>query len=290
MSNQTMTAILDHLMTRYKQRVPNVQRIVDLLIKNQLITTVDDIVNDHIAFRTMGVPHLGIQSLEKIFLAHGYQKEDFYRFDHKKLNAYWYSPPSPDLNWPRIFISELCVNELDPQTQQRIRAYTDTVSSDPVDALDLNDAAAVDQFLHSPLWHTPTWSDYTALLDVSEYAAWVIYNRYYLNHFTVSVHYLPDGYNTIEHFNIFLETNGIPLNDSGGKIKVSRDGLLIQSSTVSEKVDGSFTDEDGGAVTHLISGSYIEFAERKRGREGFDSQNADKIFESTYRSQTDKIS
>ena len=37
----------------------------------------------------------------------------------------------------------------------------------------------------------------SCLAEESEYAAWVIYNRYYLNHFTVSVHNLEDGYNTI---------------------------------------------------------------------------------------------
>jgi hypothetical protein len=285
-----MTHILTGLMTRYKTRVPNVQTIITAMIDSQLIKTMDDIVNDHIAFRTMGVPHLGIQSLEKIFLAHGYHKQNSYRFDHKKLNAYWYSPPSPDLNWPRIFISELCVNELPHAIQDIITSYTNTVTSDPVDAITLTDATQVDTFLHSPLWRTPTWDDYTALLSDSEYAAWVIYNRYYLNHFTISVHHLPDGYNTIDSFNRFLEKQGLLLNDSGGKIKVSRDGCLIQSATVSEKVMASFDDGHGKKIDQLIPGSYVEFAERRDGRDGFDSQNADKIFESTYRSQADKRS
>ncbi len=60
-----------------------------------------------------------------------------------------------------------------------------------MNALDLDDAAAVVAFLHAPLWRTPTWADYIRLRDESEFAAWVIYNRYYLNHFTISVHNLP---------------------------------------------------------------------------------------------------
>ncbi len=67
-------------------------------------------MNDHIAFRTLGVPHLGMASLEKIFLANGYKKMDPYFFQEKKLDAYWYAPPTPA--YPRIFVSELRVQDL----------------------------------------------------------------------------------------------------------------------------------------------------------------------------------
>lgn len=283
-------------MSRYQERVPDVKGIVNAMITEGLIERPDDIENDHIAFRTMGVPHLGIQSFEKIFLHYGYQKRDYYYFEGKKLDAYWYSPPQP--HYPRIFVSELRVGELSEEAQRIIRSYTDEVTSDPVDNLDLNEGAAVDAFLHQPLWRTPTLSDYLTLLRESEYAAWVIYNRYYLNHFTISVHNLPDGYNTVAEFNQFLEKHGFRLNDSGGKVKESPDGGLLQSSTVAEMIEAGFA----GGEMHRISGSYVEFAERRvlpefahlpaeqikrqHRRDGFEAGNADKIFESTYTSQT----
>jgi hypothetical protein len=285
-------------MTRYKERVPDVSAIIDAMIKENIIQQAADIENDHIAFRTMGVPHLGIRSLEKIFLHYGYEKRDYYHFPEKKLDAFWYAPPSPQ--YPRIFISELRVKDLSAEVQQIITSYTNEVTADPVDQLNLDDAGAVDRFLHSGLWRLPTWADFTALGAQSEYAAWVIYNRYYLNHFTISVHNLPDGYNTIALFNEFLERNGFKLNNAGGKIKTSPDGGLLQSSTVAEMIDAEFA---GGEV-HAISGSYIEFAERRvlpqfahlskdqilriHRREGFEAGNADKIFESTYSSQTNR--
>ena len=244
----------------------------------------------------MGVPQLGIKSFEKIFLHLGYQKRDYFYFEGKKLDAYWFSPPKPE--YPRIFVSELRVIDLPQQIQDIIRSYTDEVKSDPADSLDLNDGVAVDEFLHKPLWSMPTWEDYSTLLKESEYAAWVIYNRYYLNHYTISVHNLKEGYNTIQEFNAFLEKTGIKLNDAGGKIKISPDGGLLQSSTVAEIIDVEFA----GGETHPISGSYVEFAERKvlpqfrhlkpseikreHRREGFETGNADKIFESTFTSQT----
>lgn len=286
------------LMRRYQKRVPDVKTILNAMVQAGIIAHPEDIENDHIAFRTLGVPHLGITSFEKIFLYYGYQKRDYYHFEGKKLDAYWFSPPEP--HYPRIFVSELRVKELSEEAQRIIQSYTDEVKSDPVASLDLDNGEAVDAFLHQPLWRTPSLSGYLALLQESEYAAWVIYNRYYLNHFTISVHNLPEGYNTVAEFNDFLEKQGIKLNDSGGKIKESPDGGLLQSSTVAQMLEAEFADGE----KYLIPGSYVEFAERRvlsqfadlpadqiqrqHRRDGFEAGNADKIFESTYTTQTAK--
>lgn len=292
--------VLNGLMSRYQERVPDVSAVIAAMVSKGLIGKADDIENDHIAFRTMGVPQLGVQSLEKIFLHYGYTKMDHYYFASKKLDAWWYAPPLP--KYPRIFISELRVKDLSQAAQDIIISYTDEVKVDPVTLLDLDDSKAVDTFLHSGLWRTPTLADFQTLAAESEYAAWVIYNRYYLNHFTVSVHNLPAGYNTIAEFNQFLEQNGFILNDAGGKIKTSPDGKLLQSATVAGMIPASFA----GGETIKIAGSYVEFAERKvlpefadlpatairreHRREGFEAGNADKIFESTYSTQTKKSS
>ena len=295
---ETLQSVLDGLMNRYQERVPDVESILQTMIQEEVIGSPGDIQNDHIAFRTMGVEHLGIGSLEKVFLHYGYERRDPYDFPAKKLNAYWYSPPEP--HFPRIFISELRVEELSEEAQRLIHSYTDEVKSDPVDHLDLDNAEEVDAFLHSPLWRLPTLEDYERLAEESEYTAWVIYNRYYLNHFTISVHTLPQGYDTVADFNTFLKKHGFKLNDSGGEVKTSPDEKLLQSSTVAKMIEAEFADGE----TKEISGSYVEFAERRvldeykdlpeeevkreHRREGFEAGNADKIFESTYSSQTGK--
>lgn len=292
----TLQNVLNGLMQRYQQRVPDVGRLLQVMQNEGLIASPAEIENDHIAFRTMGVAPLGIQSLEKIFLHYGYRRRDFYSFTEKKLNAFWYHPPRE--TFPRIFISELRVAELSAEAQRLIRSYTEDVVTDPVAALDLDNAEVVDRFLHQALWHLPTWHDYQRLQAESEYAAWVIYNRYYLNHFTIAVHNLPDGYNTIPDFNAFLERHGFQLNQAGGKVKISPDGKLLQSATVAQMVTARFAEGD----EHDIAGSYVEFAERRpldefrylpanqlrreHRREGFETNNANTIFESTYSSQT----
>lgn len=287
---------LSILFEKYSRQVPAVNKITNALISSGIIKGQEEIVNDHIAFRTLGVPHLGIASFEKIFLHHGYEKKDYYYFEGKKLNAYWYAPPAA--GYPRIFMSELLVDQLSDRAQLLIEKYTSHIVTDPVDTLDLDNGIAVGEFFHKPLWQLPEKADYQALLNESEYAAWVIYNRYYLNHYTISVHDLKRGYSTLEDFNLFVESLGLKLNSEGGKIKVSPDGLLRQSSTVAEMQEAVFAQGE----TMEIAGSYVEFSERLvlpeyadlaqdeirsiHRREGFETGNADKIFESTYTKQT----
>lgn len=295
----TLDIVLGGLMARYRAHVPDVGRILQRMVASGLIRAESEVENDHIAFRTLGFPRLGIASLEKVFLHYGYERRDKYDFPQKKVTAFWYSPPQP--HYPRVFISELRVHELSGEARDIVLRYTRSVKADPVDGLDLDSGGDVVAFLHRPLWPTPTWKDYQRLQSESEFAAWVIYNRYYLNHFTISVHNLPEGYNTVPKFNEFLEANGFTLNDSGGKVKISLDGKLLQSSTVAAMVDAVFDDGRGGEETHRIPGSYVEFAERRvldryaglrkdeirreHRRDGFEASSADRIFESTYTAQ-----
>ena len=200
------------------------------------------------------------------------------------------------ISYPRVFISELKVDELSTTAQDIIYRYTNNIEKDPI-GIKLDDAQAVIDFLHQALWELPSLNDYNTLLTESEYGAWVIYNRYYLNHYTISIHELPSPYNDLEFFNKFLQSIGVILNDAGGEIKTSQDKLLRQSSTIAQSVEASFENDE----TAEIAGSYVEFAERlplpafanlpkekltsAHRREGFETANADKIFESTFSDQ-----
>ena len=298
--NKPLNRILNGLFVPYAQRVTDV-KAVSLEMKNLgLISKQEDIVNDHIAFRTLGIPNLGISSFERIFLHHGYAKQDHYFFPKKKLKAYWYKPPHD--SYPRVFISELKVGNLSKQAQQIIHHYTKGIHDDPINKIDLDNVDDVVSFHHKALWELPDIADYNALLTESEYGAWVLYNRYYLNHYTISVHELPTPYNELEFFNEFLKSIGITLNDAGGEIKISRDQLLRQSSTIAQTIIATFAN----GKTAEIAGSYVEFAERlplpqysklpkekltnSHRREGFETGNADKIFESTFSDQINKKS
>jgi hypothetical protein len=65
---EILDTVLSGLMRRYKERVPDVKKILSAMVTEGIIKNENDIENDHIAFRTMGVPQLGVHSFEKIFL------------------------------------------------------------------------------------------------------------------------------------------------------------------------------------------------------------------------------
>ena len=69
---KTLDTVLKGLMGRYKERVPDVKLILNAMIEEGVIDNEKEIENDHIAFRTMGVPQLGVKSFEKIFLHYVY--------------------------------------------------------------------------------------------------------------------------------------------------------------------------------------------------------------------------
>lgn len=207
---------------------------------------------DHFAFRTYGLPGLGISSLANWFIDLGYKQRDLLEFETKKLRAHWYSPPEPDL--PRIFISELKVELMSETAQSIIKKYT----SDFDEVLCCFGAPT--GLLGATPWPAPTEVDYKALAAESEYAAWVLVNGYNLNHTTISIHRLLGLDGGINAVNMRLKDCGFVLNSKGGEIKVSEDGLLLQSSTVADLRDFMF---DGNSSSVSVPGSYIEFAERK---------------------------
>ena len=64
-NHDTLKQVLNGLMRRYKERVPDVPAIFAAMNKEGLLSDPSEIENDHIAFRTLGVPHLGISRWKK---------------------------------------------------------------------------------------------------------------------------------------------------------------------------------------------------------------------------------
>ncbi|KAL3501332.1 hypothetical protein ACH5RR_035781 [Cinchona calisaya] len=284
-------SILASMEAIYLTRNPTAKSILEL------VHSVDNeqIYYDHFAFRTFGVNGHGIDSMARIFLDFGYVQREELRFPAKKLKAFWFSPPKVQFSdggagvngpLPRIFISELLVDELSPQAQEIIRKYTDVSGNG-------NKHATLASCLGSLTWEKPSYSEFQQLASESEYAAWTLVNGYALNHVTISTHRLKSNLRSIKSLNQFIEENGYKLNSEGGVLKVSPDGLLLQSSTVADSVSFQFAD----GIEKSVPCSYIEFAERLvlpeyknlsekevkefHRRDGFEVGNADKIFEST---------
>lgn len=240
-------------------------------IHNALTQRGESVQNDHVAFRTFNRGPIRLECLEPFILEMGYERFEPYHFSGKKLDAWGYI--HPDANKPRIFLSELRVEELSDQAQSIIQKLIDQI-----DAKDIADASI---FWRGTLWATPSWEDYQALAEESEYAAWLSVIGLRCNHFTVNVNAL-NSINGIEAMNLLVEDLGYTINSSGGRVKGSPAVLLEQASTKASVQ--AFTFADG--QQHDVTTCYYEFAKRyfdDNGKlyQGFVAASADKIFEST---------
>ncbi|KFK43022.1 hypothetical protein AALP_AA1G068800 [Arabis alpina] len=290
-------SVLGQMESVYLNRNPTPKSVLELV---RSVDGNEQLCYDHLAFRTFGIGGYGIDSLASFFLDYGYTPMDELRFPAKKLRALWFAPPNDGSDvpcgsgvngpLPRVFISELLVEQMSSQAQDVIRKYTEASPGG-------KKYAAMSSALGSLPWEKPLSTEFEQLASESEYAAWTLVNGYALNHVTISVHRLKSHLNKIKKLNQFLEEKGFKLNSEGGVLKVSPDGGLQQSSTVADSISFKFSD----GVVKSIPCSYIEFAERlvlplyqnvpeneiqeSHRRDGFEVGNADKIFESTYQDQ-----
>lgn len=231
----------------------------------------ETIQNDHIALRTYDDARVNIAVLEKPFLAIGYEAKGEYVFVEKKLYAKHYQHKT-DANAPKIFISELKLEECSELIQRNV-AYV-------LDSCDQSVFKAEDLILKGRVWSKPIFEIYQKLRAESEYAAWMYVYGFCANHFTVNVNALR-YFDSLKAVNDFIEEKGFALNASGGKIKGTPEQLLEQSSTLADMKEVQF---DEG--TYKVPSCYYEFALRHANDcgelyQGFIAASADKIFEST---------
>ncbi len=257
--------LFNNLWQNYLEVTPSATQIHALLGKDNG----KDVINDHIALRTFNIAKVNLEKLAAHFEAVGYTACGDYDFEAKKLKAKHFEHTDPEM--PKVFISELLVEEFSESTQAIIQ--------DMVAQID-EAAVSADNFLYSGTHWQVSHDDYQKLLEESEYAAWMAAWGYRANHFTVSINLLTQ-YETIQQVNQALKDAGFTLNTSGGEIKGSADVLLEQSSTMADKAKTQFSDGE-----FEIPSCFYEFALRypmPNGElyTGFVAASADKIFEST---------
>ncbi len=261
----SIETVLENMWQDYLLLNPEAQRVVDTLLSEG-----ERIVNDHIALRTFNVGVVALEECAKPFLDMGYEEKETYFFDTKKLRAKHYEYAA-DPSVPKIFISELLVNEFSAEFQDIVNSLVACVSANQVHHPSFF-------YLGRP-WNVSA-SQYENLLKESDYGAWMAAIGYRPNHFTVSVNHLKT-YSDLETLNNFLKAKGFRLNASGGEIKGTPHVFLEQSSTLANRVQVEFTDGK-----KEVPSCYFEFAKRyprASGElyQGFVAKSADKIFEST---------
>jgi len=258
--------LFDNLWDSYTQLSPSAQAIHDIFVSEK-----EEIVNDHIAFRTFNDSKMNIDVISKRFLEMGYEKKQYYKFREKHLNAVHLEHPT-EKHAPKVFISELIVAEFSQVFQTKI---SDLIHSIPAENYEDNDI-----ILKGNIWGTPSFETYELLRNESEYAAWLYVHGFRANHFTISINALKKM-NSIEMVNKFIKENGYALNNTGGEIKGEVEDLLQQSSTLAEIVEIEF--KEG---RYKVPACFYEFAIRYTDLQGklfsgFIAKNANSIFDST---------
>ncbi len=261
-----LNRIFDRLWKDYTAQNPSAQKIYNLFTEKG-----ENVVNDHIAFRTLDLPEINIDVLSKPFISNGYEPKGEYRFLEKHLYAKHFELPEDDTA-PRIFISQLILSDCSQFVQNTLKE-----SVKEKDFMNMSPEKII--FSGSISTHL-SFEVYNRLREESEYAAWFYVFGFRANHFTVSINSLKK-YNNIYSVNELLKKNGFNLNSSGGEVKGTKADLLQQSSTTADTIMIDFSEG-----SFEVPGCYYEFAQRfpdSNGNlyNGFVAKSADKIFEST---------
>ncbi|GAA4824243.1 DUF1338 domain-containing protein [Algivirga pacifica] len=258
--------LLEKLWEQYVELAPSAKKVHQLFLDKG-----ETVENDHIALRTFNDPRVNVDKMSEAFLACGYEAKGEYVFEAKKLFAKHYEHKT-DKNAPRIFISELRLEQCSEYLQEIVDSCMAISGVDDIDPKELA--------FKGRLWGKPSYGVYQRLLEESEYAAWMYVYGFCTNHFTVYINPL-QHFDSVEEVNTLLKDNGFKMNASGGEIKGTPEQLLEQSSILADKLSIEFVEG-----TYEIPACYYEFAKRYPKADGelfsgFVASSADKIFEST---------
>ena len=103
-----LDTLFARLWDNYREVTPSADRIHKILGAEEG----QAIVNDHIALRTFNLDPVRLDALAQHFTGLGYREGGEYHFKAKKLYARHYEHPDPDV--PKVFISELLVDQCSP--------------------------------------------------------------------------------------------------------------------------------------------------------------------------------
>ena len=299
-STREITALLiDQLWRDYISRVSYAKKYVELVFEKG-----GKVVNDHIAFRTFnthtGEQPEGIRAIKHLLNYLEYHPVEKYTFTKKKLTAIHFEHPDP--MFPKIFVSQLEVDQLPVWAQQIIHdTVVDTeyiISDRSLGLLSLlqkegqipkiaSDSLVDDlaQYFRRP-WRAPRKDDVIKINDVSQYAAWTLLHGNSVNHFTAFINYRDvKDWPDLESTCAGLAAAGVPMKDS---IEGAKGSKLQQSATQAVKEDVEVMGEEEAetirwtyAYYELAERGYIEENGNRKLFSGFLGEQATNLFDMT---------
>jgi len=115
-----------------------------------------------------------------------------------------------------------------------------------------------------------SYHDYLKIYNLNQYVAWTMLHKDTINHIAFQV-------DDLQKITNAMMNDGYTFSKVNDQIiNTSPDGNLLQSSHMSIKTLYEFTDGH-----HNVPYTFLEFVERRSGREGFAESNANQIMHST---------
>ncbi|MEH2086411.1 DUF1338 domain-containing protein [Nostoc sp.] len=273
--------------------------------QQMIIAAGGTVANDHIAFRSLrllvdtpqGKLNLGIDYLGQLAEALGYVAAGEYTFAQTHLYARHYRhPQQEEFNLPKLFISELIVDELPSNIAQLIFKTVSSIPKELTSPLTLLQKNADSETIAEQLqqvfsrpWQPPQRSVVEEVNQATQYGAWVLLHGYAVNHFTGYV----NGQNTPEYPDI--DTTASALANLGVPMKAEIEGNvacgLRQTATQAITEMVTVLDDNSGAEIQIPwTYAYYEIAQRylidvEPGKQvlfdAFLGSNAQQLFEMT---------
>lgn len=291
--------LIGKLWEQFVERVPYAHQYAGLVKEKG-----GKVVIDHLAFRTFnthtGEQPEGIRAIKHVLNFLGYVPVTKYRFPKKNLNSIHFEHPDETL--PKIFVSQLEVNELPAWAQSVIN---DTVhntcyllSDRSIELLRIleenkvlpNEAAdyLVDDLAQyfRRAWNIPLKENVLKINDVSQFGAWVLIHGNAVNHVAVLI----NGQNIKEWPDLETTYNalvaaGIPMKgtiegDSGSKLRqtatlASKEEVDVKGGIVFEKMFWTY------AYFELTERNYIDVGGVRKLFSGFLADQANHLFNLT---------
>ncbi|MBU7585046.1 MAG: DUF1338 domain-containing protein [Nostoc sp. TH1S01] len=303
MKPELASYLWESLWQEYKARVNYAQ-----IYQNMITAAGGTVANDHIAFRSLrliidspqGEINLGINHLAQIAETLGYEVAGEYKFAATHLYARHYQhPQAAEFDLPKLFISELIVDELPENIAQLIYQTVSKIPDKIISSFtpvfpDENNLASITQQLKQIFirpWQIPLRSVVEEVNKTTQYGAWVLLHGYAVNHFTGYI----NRQNTAAYPDI--DTTADALANLGVPMKAEIEGDVSSGlrQTATQAVTEMVTVLDDSSQTEIQipwTYAYYELAQRyliedEPGKpklfDAFLGKNAQQLFEMTRR-------
>lgn len=174
--------LINKIRVLYEKENPSFKTVLDLLEKHD-----ENIIVDHISFRTFDFPTISIDALAVPFIEAGYQEEKRYKYENQEVKARHYAHKT-DKSAPLIFFSEISTYKFSKSLQSVVKNI--------VERIPINILCSEKIFLTPTPWKSIHYSIYEQLKSESEYAAGIYANGFLAHHIGIRINNLRKYDNT----------------------------------------------------------------------------------------------